>query len=130
MSVTSFLFWKEYNNVYPFRTPIDLHNSLPHSTLEAVCAGVPLVAWPLYAEQTLNRAVLVEEMKLALSMNESEDGFVSADEVEKNLRGLMVSDEGILIKERALTMKNAAKAAMIEGGSSHVALSKLVESWN
>jgi hypothetical protein len=43
------------------------------------------VAWPLYAEQTLNRAVLVEEMKLALSMNESEDGFVSADEVEKNL---------------------------------------------
>jgi hypothetical protein len=27
-------------------------------------------------------------------------------------------------------MKNAAKAAMIEGGSSHVALSKLVESWN
>ena len=84
----------------------------------------------MYAEQTLNRAVLVEEMKLALSMNESEDGFVSADEVEKNLRGLMVSDEGILIRERALTMKNAAKAAMIEGGSSHVALSKLVESWN
>jgi UDP:flavonoid glycosyltransferase YjiC (YdhE family) len=101
-----------------------------NSTLEALCAGVPLVAWPLYAEQTLNRAVLVEEMKLALSMNESEDGFVSADEVEKNLRGLMVSDEGILIRERALTMKNAAKAAMIEGGSSHVALSKLVESWN
>jgi hypothetical protein len=27
-------------------------------------------------------------------------------------------------------LKNAAKAAMIEGGSSHVALSKLVESWN
>jgi hypothetical protein len=101
-----------------------------NSTLEAVCAGVPMVAWPLYAEQRLNRVVLVEEMKLALSMNESEDGFVSADEVEKNLRGLMVSDEGILIRERALTMKNAAKAAMIEGGSSHVALSKLVESWN
>jgi hypothetical protein len=101
-----------------------------NSTLEAVCAGVPLVAWPLYAEQTLNRAVLVEEMKLALSMNESEDGFVSADEVEKNLRGLMESDEGKLIRERAIAMKNAAKAAMIEGGSSQVALSKLVESWN
>ncbi|KAI5591167.1 hypothetical protein BDE02_04G060600 [Populus trichocarpa] len=101
-----------------------------NSTLEALCAGVPLVAWPLYAEQTLNRAVLVEEMKLALSMNESEDGFVSADEVEKNLRGLMESDEGKLIRERAIAMKNAAKAAMIEGGSSQVALSKLVESWN
>jgi len=115
----------------PYLTKLcSLHNSLPHSTLEAVCAGVPLVAWPLYAEQTLNRAVLVEEMKLAL-LNESEDGFVCADEVEKNLRGLMVSDEGTLIRKRAIfALKNAAKAAMIEGGSSHVALSKLVESWN
>ncbi|CAK7338703.1 unnamed protein product [Dovyalis caffra] len=100
-----------------------------NSTLEAVCAGVPLVAWPLYAEQRLNRVVLVEEMKLALSMNESEDGFVSADEVEKKVRGLMESEEGKLIRERAIAMKNAAKAAMDEGGSSHVALSKLVQSW-
>ena len=33
-----------------------------NSILEAVCAGVPLVAWPLYAEQTLNRAVLVARL--------------------------------------------------------------------
>ncbi|KAJ6960841.1 UDP-glycosyltransferase 88A1 [Populus alba] len=100
-----------------------------NSTLEAVCAGVPMVAWPLYAEQRLNRVVLVEEMKLALSMNESEDGFVRADEVEKKVRGLMESEEGELIRERAIAMKNAAKAAMDEGGSSYTAFSKLIESW-
>jgi len=100
-----------------------------NSTLEAVYAGLPMVAWPLYAEQRLNRVVLVEEMKLALSMNESEDGFVSADEVEKKVRGLMESKEGKMIRERALAMKNEAKAALSEGGSSHVALSKLLESW-
>ncbi|KAG5227459.1 UDP-glycosyltransferase 88A [Salix suchowensis] len=100
-----------------------------NSTLEAVCAGVPMVAWPLYAEQRLNRVVLVEEMKLALSMDESEDGFVSADEVEKKVRGIMESTEGKMIRERASAMKNEAKAALSDGGSSHVALSKLLESW-
>ncbi|KAL4562341.1 hypothetical protein LXL04_034542 [Taraxacum kok-saghyz] len=45
-----------------------------NSVLEAVCAGVPMVAWPFYAEQRLNKAVLVEEMKLALPMNMLDGG--------------------------------------------------------
>ncbi|KAJ6402298.1 hypothetical protein OIU84_014398 [Salix udensis] len=100
-----------------------------NSVLEAVCAGVPLVAWPLYAEQRLNRILLVEEMKLALPMRESESGFVSAAEVEDRVRGLMESEEGKLIRERAVGMKIAAKVALSEGGTSRVALAKLFESW-
>ncbi|KAJ6707268.1 GLYCOSYLTRANSFERASE [Salix viminalis] len=71
----------------------------------------------------------VEEMKLALPMRESESGFVSAAEVEERVRGLMESEEGKLIRERTVGMKIAAKVASSEGGSSRVALSKLVESW-
>jgi hypothetical protein len=100
-----------------------------NSVLEAVCAGVPLVAWPLYAEQRVNRIFLVEEMKLALPMNESDNGFVSSAEVEERVLGLMESEEGKLIRERAIAMKIAAQAALNEGGSSRVALSQLVESW-
>lgn len=44
--------------------------------LEAVCAGVPMVAWPLYAEQMINRVVIVEEMKIALPINESKNNCV------------------------------------------------------
>uniref|UniRef100_A0A2K2AR27 anthocyanidin 3-O-glucosyltransferase n=1 Tax=Populus trichocarpa TaxID=3694 RepID=A0A2K2AR27_POPTR len=94
-----------------------------------ICAGVPLVAWPLYAEQRLNRIFLVEEMKLALPMNESDNGFVSSAEVEERVLGLMESEEGKLIRERAIAMKIAAQAALKEGGSSRVALSQLVESY-
>ncbi|XP_065625234.1 UDP-glycosyltransferase 88A1 [Quercus suber] len=100
-----------------------------NSVLEAVCAGVPMVAWPLYAEQRFNRVVLVEDVKIALSMEESEDGFVSATEVEKRVRELMDSESGNLIRERTVAMKDGAKAALSEGGSSHVALTKLVQSW-
>ncbi|XP_044505070.1 UDP-glycosyltransferase 88A1-like [Mangifera indica] len=100
-----------------------------NSVLEAVCAGVPMLAWPLYAEQRCNRILLVEEMKIALPMAESEDGFVSSAEVEKRIRELMNSEEGNSVRKQIMAMKNEAKKAVSEGGSSSVVLSKLVQSW-
>ncbi|KAK7851883.1 udp-glycosyltransferase 88a1 [Quercus suber] len=58
-------------------------------------------------------------------MNESEDEFVSATEVKKRVRELMDSKSGNWIRERTLAMKDGAKAALSEGGSSRVALTKL-----
>ncbi|MBA0861826.1 hypothetical protein Goshw_001443 [Gossypium schwendimanii] len=101
-----------------------------NSVLESVCAGVPMLAWPLYAEQRLNRVLIVEEMKIALPMVESETGFVSSTEVEKRVKELMGSKEGDSVRERTLAMKHAAKVATSEGGSTRIALAKLVESWN
>ncbi|KAF8379610.1 hypothetical protein HHK36_029051 [Tetracentron sinense] len=100
-----------------------------NSVLEAVCAGVPMVGWPLYAEQRLNRVVLVEEMKLALSMDESEDGFVSWDVVEKRVRELMELEEGKAVRERVMAMKDGVKTAIGEHGSSRLALPKVLNSW-
>ncbi|XP_059667131.1 UDP-glycosyltransferase 88A1-like [Cornus florida] len=101
-----------------------------NSVLEAVSAGQPMLAWPLYAEQRMNRVVLVEEMKLALPMTESEeDGFVSAAEVEKRVRELIDSEEGKLIRDQAEAKREEARAAMSEGGSSRVALAELVRKW-
>ncbi|XP_044467533.1 UDP-glycosyltransferase 88A1-like [Mangifera indica] len=101
-----------------------------NSVLEAVHAGVPMLAWPLYAEQRFNRILLVEEIKIALPMMEStENGFVSSSEVEKRVRELMESAEGNWIRKQITAMKNDAKEALSEGGSSRAALSKLVESW-
>ncbi|KAJ7974123.1 Glycosyltransferase [Quillaja saponaria] len=100
-----------------------------NSVLEALCAGVPMIAWPLYAEQRSNRVVLVEEIKIALWMHESYSGFMGADEVEKRVRELMDSEEGDSVRKRVLILKEEAKAALSPGGSSHVALAKLFESW-
>ncbi|TYH79950.1 hypothetical protein ES332_D03G099500v1 [Gossypium tomentosum] len=100
-----------------------------NSVLESVCAGVPMVAWPLYAEQRFNRVLLVEEMKIALPMVESETGFVDSSELEKRVRELMEWEQGKLVRERTVAMKHAAKAAMSKGGSSRLALAKLFESW-
>ncbi|KAF5790533.1 putative UDP-glucuronosyl/UDP-glucosyltransferase [Helianthus annuus] len=100
-----------------------------NSVLEATRAGVPMAAWPLYAEQKLNKIVMVEEMKMALSMNESEDGKVAAAEVEKLVRRLMDSEEGKVVREVVKARKVDAVRAMHDNGSSLMALAKLVESW-
>lgn len=100
-----------------------------NSVLEAVQAGVPMLAWPLYAEQRFNRMLMVKEMKIALAVEPSENGFVTAAEVEERVRELMESKAGRSVRERVGAMKDAAEAAMSPGGSSRVSLTKLVDSW-
>ncbi|KAJ4961848.1 hypothetical protein NE237_021758 [Protea cynaroides] len=101
-----------------------------NSVLESVWAGVPMVAWPLYAEQRLNRIFMVEEMKIALPMNELENGFVYAAEVEKRVRGLMESEEGKAVRARTIAMRDAAVAATTDdSGSSRVSFAQMAESW-
>jgi hydroquinone glucosyltransferase len=53
-----------------------------NSTLEAVAAGVPMLAWPLYAEQRTNAVLLSERVGLALALRprdsrKGNDGVVS-----------------------------------------------------
>ncbi|KDP22205.1 hypothetical protein JCGZ_26036 [Jatropha curcas] len=98
-----------------------------NSILESLCAGVPMLAWPLYAEQKMNSVFLVEEMKMALPVNQPEDGFVSGEELEQRLTELMNSEKGQTIQKRVIAMKEAAAEAASEGGSSRFALAQLVD---
>ncbi|KAI3944598.1 hypothetical protein MKW98_021056 [Papaver atlanticum] len=124
---------KEKNGHNSGSTEPGLDELLPEGFLErtrerAVCAGVPMIGWPLYAEQRVNRVALVKELKLSLWLNESENGLVNAAEIEARVNILMDSDEGRALKERVTVAKNEAKLALSEGGSTRNALAKLVES--
>ncbi|XP_073148578.1 UDP-glycosyltransferase 88F5-like [Henckelia pumila] len=102
-----------------------------NSILEAVVAGVPMVAWPLYAEQHINKAALVENMKMAIAVvQRDEDGFVVGEEVEKRVRELMDdSDSSMEMRERSHKMKLMAIDSLGDMGSSTAALAKLVHVW-
>jgi hypothetical protein len=100
-----------------------------NSVLEAVVAGVPMVAWPLYAEQHLNKNVLVNDMKMAIDLEQREDdGFVSRDELERRVKELMESEQGRELREKSWKMREMALAALgSASGSSSRDLTNLVE---
>lgn len=99
-----------------------------NSILEAMRAGVPLVAWPLYAEQKMNRVYLVEGIKVALPLKMREDGFVTAEELAERLSELMEEESGKKLREHVSAISESAAAAVTEGGSSRVAVVEFVES--
>ncbi|XP_074558476.1 anthocyanidin 5,3-O-glucosyltransferase-like [Curcuma longa] len=97
-----------------------------NSTLEAITAGVAMVAWPLYAEQRLNKVFLVDQMKLAVAMEGYDREMVTAEEVETKLRWVMESEGGMELRERAVAMKEKAAEARREGGSSQLSMLELI----
>ncbi|XP_062206775.1 anthocyanidin 5,3-O-glucosyltransferase-like [Phragmites australis] len=92
-----------------------------NSTLEGITAGLPLLCWPLYAEQRLNKVFIVEEMKLGLEMRGYNEEVVTAEEVETKVRRVMESEGELALRERVAALKDTAVDALKEGGSSYAA---------
>ncbi|RHN51557.1 putative isoflavone 7-O-glucosyltransferase [Medicago truncatula] len=90
-----------------------------------------MVTWPLYAEQRLNRVVVVEEMKVALALKENEDGFVHASEFVERVGENMDKERGRgkEVRERVMGARNEVIATLSDGGSSRLDLKKLVDLW-
>ncbi|CAL5080659.1 unnamed protein product [Urochloa decumbens] len=98
-----------------------------NSVLEAMTAGVPMLCWPLYSEQMLNKVLMVgEEMGVAWEMEGYAAGFVTAEEVERKVRLVMESEEGRELRARVAARKEEAEAALREGGSSRVAFERFL----
>ncbi|XP_044502312.1 hydroquinone glucosyltransferase-like [Mangifera indica] len=100
-----------------------------NSILESVVHGVPLIAWPLFAEQRLNAVILSEDQKVALRPKANENGLIGRDELAKVVKDLLTSEEGMKIRERMNSLKEAAAKALSKEGSSTKTLSDMVLKW-
>ncbi|PRQ52231.1 putative flavonol 3-O-glucosyltransferase [Rosa chinensis] len=100
-----------------------------NSILESLWFGVPIVTWPLYAEQQLNAFQMTRDLGLGveLSVIYRKDGgdFVTADEIERALRRLMEGDGEI--RKRVQEMSGICRKAVDDGGSSSAAFGSLIE---
>ncbi|KAJ6687631.1 GLYCOSYLTRANSFERASE [Salix koriyanagi] len=87
------------------------------------------LAW-LDSQPSRSRYFLVDEMKVALALREAEgEQFVTAPELEECLIELMNSKKGEAVRERVLKLSEDAAAAKSDGGSSCVAMAKLLDSF-
>ena len=93
-----------------------------NSIIESLCAGVPMLCCPFIADQQTNCKYTCNEWGIGMEINND----VKREEVEKNVRELMVGDKGKKMKKKALEWKKLAEDATDPLGSSSINLNNLV----
>uniref|UniRef100_A0A453S922 Uncharacterized protein n=1 Tax=Aegilops tauschii subsp. strangulata TaxID=200361 RepID=A0A453S922_AEGTS len=100
-----------------------------NSTLEAVVAGVPMVCWPLVAEQWMNKVYIVQDMKVGVEVRGyKRGGLVRADDVDAAVRQIMdmEPERRRALEERIMAVKKSAQAVWKEDGSSCTAFTEFM----
>ncbi|XP_058221683.1 hydroquinone glucosyltransferase-like [Rhododendron vialii] len=100
-----------------------------NSTLESVVYGVPLIAWPLFAEQKMNAVMLNEDLHVALRPKANEIGKVEREEIARVVKELMEGEEGKKVCNKMKGLQDAAENVLNKGGSSTNSLSELAFRW-
>ncbi|XP_041013586.1 scopoletin glucosyltransferase-like isoform X2 [Juglans microcarpa x Juglans regia] len=108
-----------------------------NSTLEGVIAGVPMVTWPMFAEQFYNEKLVTEVLKIGVPVGADKqfvnmmanDAYIIKKEAIENAvrRIIMVSEEAKEMRSRAKALGEMARRAMEKGGSSYFNLNALIE---
>ncbi|RCV05506.1 hypothetical protein SETIT_1G089800v2 [Setaria italica] len=101
-----------------------------NSVLESVAAGVPMIAWPLYAEQRENAVMLCEETMVALRPKVGDDGLVLAEDAAEVVKEMMGGGEkGEAACVKVMELKAAARSGLEPGGASYETLAEVVNKW-
>ncbi|XP_062009164.1 7-deoxyloganetin glucosyltransferase-like [Rosa rugosa] len=94
-----------------------------NSTIESLCAGVPMLSLPFFAEQQTNCYYTCKEWGIGLEINND----VKRDEVKKLVRELMEREKGKEMKNKVMEWKKLAEEATAPHGSSSKNLDNLVK---
>ncbi|GAB4848206.1 hypothetical protein Ancab_002873 [Ancistrocladus abbreviatus] len=106
-----------------------------NSMLESLWFGVPIAAWPMYAEQQLNAFHMIREMGLAVEirmdyrwevLKRASNATVEADVIEKGVRKIM--DLESEVRSKVKEMSEICRKTMEKGGSSYDWLGRFIES--
>ncbi|XP_054777921.1 probable UDP-glucosyl transferase 73B6 [Prosopis cineraria] len=107
-----------------------------NSTLESVCAGVPMVTWPVYAEQFYNEKLVSEVLKIGVPVGVTKWARVMGDDsikweaIEKAVNRGMQGEEAEEMRNRAEALALKARKAVEKGGTSYSDLNNLIQDLN
>ncbi|KAL4615382.1 hypothetical protein ACB092_07G120800 [Castanea dentata] len=103
-----------------------------NSTLEGVAAGVPMVTWPVAAEQFYNEKLVTQVLKIGVSVGAQQwirmvgDG-IKREAIQKAKRQITVGEEAKEMRGKAKVLGEMARRVIEEGGSSYSDLNALIE---
>ncbi|XP_008245758.1 PREDICTED: scopoletin glucosyltransferase-like [Prunus mume] len=104
-----------------------------NSTLEGIAAGLPMVTWPVSAEQFYNEKLVTQVLKIGVGVGAQKwcikvvGDIVKREAIEKAVTQIMVGEEAEEMRSRAKGLAKQARRAIEKGGSSHSDLNALIE---
>ncbi|KAK7395035.1 hypothetical protein VNO78_15577 [Psophocarpus tetragonolobus] len=108
-----------------------------NSIIESVSAGLPMITWPIFAEQFYNEKLLVDVLKIGIPVGVKENKFwmrlggeamVRREEVVKAVMLLMGSSQDSKeMRKRTRKLGDAAKRTIEAGGHSYNNLIQLID---
>ncbi|KAL6209814.1 hypothetical protein ACLB2K_020753 [Fragaria x ananassa] len=109
-----------------------------NSILEGVCAGVPMITWPVSGEQFYNEKLVTQLLGIGVAVgaekwatvedeNVKSEASVNRDAIEKVVTEIMTGAEVEGMRSRAQVLGKMARKAVVKGGSSFSDLTALVE---
>ncbi|VAH58312.1 unnamed protein product [Triticum turgidum subsp. durum] len=108
-----------------------------NSTIESICAGVPMITWPHFAEQFANEKLVVDVLNIGVEVgvegvtrwgHEHKEAMVTRNDVERAVYALM--DEGKAQEQFRVRAKDCAikaRRAFDEEGSSYNNIKLLIQ---
>ena len=108
-----------------------------NSILEIVTAGLPMITWPLFAEQFYNEKLLTDVVRIGVSVGVKrwsysfwhieKDVVVKREKIQKAVRFLMgCEEEALEMRKRVKKLSEAAKLSVESEGSSQSNLTALI----
>jgi UDP:flavonoid glycosyltransferase YjiC (YdhE family) len=94
-----------------------------NSTLESIGEGVPMICRPQFADQMMNARYVEKIWGVGFEL----EGELERGKVAKAIRKLMEEEEGAEMRERAKELKKKVADCLEIGGSSQIAIDKLVK---
>ncbi|XP_045796201.1 soyasapogenol B glucuronide galactosyltransferase-like [Trifolium pratense] len=108
-----------------------------NSILESMNSRLPMITWPMFAEQFYNEKLLVDVLKIGVSvgskvnkfwLNIGDEVVVQRDDIVKAVEILMGNgEEGKAMRMRARKLGDAANRTIEEGGQSYNNLIQLID---
>ncbi|KAJ4888385.1 UDP-glycosyltransferase 73B3 [Raphanus sativus] len=106
-----------------------------NSLLEGVAAGVPMVTWPVGAEQFYNEKLVTQVLRTGVTVEAKREvkglgDRISRETVDKAVREVLAGEEAEERRKRAKNLAENANAAVEEGGSSFNDLNSFIEEFS
>ncbi|CAN6229160.1 unnamed protein product [Urochloa humidicola] len=91
-----------------------------NSTIESISYGKPILAWPMHSDQPWDAEMVCKYLKAGFLVRpyEKHAEVIPAATIEEMIEKMMVSDEGLAVRQRAMALGEAVRASVAADGSS------------